>query len=113
VLKVYQEVCVSAFDRFIIDLRIETIYSGGNRCTIFYFYYLLIVGLIAGWLAGKIMKGKGFGLVGDLIVGVVGAVIGGWVFGLLGFAAYGLIGSIIVALIGALILLYILRLIKK
>ncbi len=75
--------------------------------------YLLVVGLIAGWLAGKIMKGKGFGLVGDLIVGVVGAVIGGWLFSLLGFAAYGLIGSIIVALIGALLLLYVLRLIKK
>ncbi len=75
--------------------------------------YLLVVGLIAGWLAGKIMKGKGFGLIGDLIVGVVGAVIGGWIFSLLGFAAYGLIGSIIVALIGALLLLYVLRLIKK
>jgi uncharacterized membrane protein YeaQ/YmgE (transglycosylase-associated protein family) len=75
--------------------------------------FILVVGLIAGWLAGKIMKGKGFGLIGDLIVGVVGAVVGGWIFSLLGFAAYGLIGSIIVALIGALILLYALRLIKK
>ena len=75
--------------------------------------YLLVVGLIAGWLAGKIMKGKGFGMIGDLIVGVVGAVIGGWLFSLLGFAAYGLISSIIVALIGALLLLYVLRLIKK
>jgi uncharacterized membrane protein YeaQ/YmgE (transglycosylase-associated protein family) len=75
--------------------------------------FLLVVGLVAGFLAGKIMKGKGFGLLGDLIVGVVGAVIGGWLFGLLGFTAYGLIGSIIVALIGAVILLYILRLIKK
>ncbi|HVM32384.1 MAG TPA: GlsB/YeaQ/YmgE family stress response membrane protein [bacterium] len=75
--------------------------------------FILVVGLVAGWLAGKIMKGKGFGLLGDLIVGVVGAVIGGWLFGLLGFTAYGLIGSIVVALIGAVILLYILRLIKK
>ena len=76
--------------------------------------FLLIVGLIAGWLAGKIMKGKGFGLAGDLVVGVLGAVIGGCVFDLLGvWPGYGLIGSIIVALIGALILLYLLRLIKK
>jgi uncharacterized membrane protein YeaQ/YmgE (transglycosylase-associated protein family) len=75
--------------------------------------FLLVVGLVAGFLAGKIMKGKGFGLLGDLIVGVVGAVIGGWLFGLLGFTAYGLIGSILVALIGAIVLLYILRLIKK
>ncbi|MGH7739777.1 MAG: GlsB/YeaQ/YmgE family stress response membrane protein [bacterium] len=75
--------------------------------------FILVVGLVAGWLAGKIMKGKGFGLWGDLVVGVVGAVIGGWLFGMLGFAAYGLVGSIVVALIGALILLYVLRLIKK
>lgn len=75
--------------------------------------FILVVGLVAGWLAGKIMKGKGFGLWGDLVVGVVGAVIGGWLFGMLGFAAYGLVGSIVVALIGSLILLYGLRLIKK
>jgi uncharacterized membrane protein YeaQ/YmgE (transglycosylase-associated protein family) len=77
--------------------------------------FVLIVGLVAGWLAGKIMKGKGFGLVGDLIVGVVGAVIGNWIFILLGFSVYGngLIGSIIVALIGALILLFAVRLFKK
>ena len=77
--------------------------------------FVLIVGLVAGWLAGKIMKGKGFGLVGDLIVGVVGAVIGNWIFILLGFSVYGngLIGSILVALIGALILLFAVRMFKK
>ena len=56
----------------------------------------LIIGAIAGWLAGQIWKGGGFGLVGDIVVGVVGAFIGGWVFGLLGIASGGLIGSIII-----------------
>lgn len=73
----------------------------------------LVIGILAGFLAGKIMKGSGFGLLGDLIVGVVGAFLGGWVFGLLGIAAYGLIGTLITALVGALILLYIIRLIKR
>jgi uncharacterized membrane protein YeaQ/YmgE (transglycosylase-associated protein family) len=75
--------------------------------------WFLVVGLIAGWLAGKIMKGSGFGLFGDLVVGIVGAILGGWVFGLLGLAAWGLIGSIVVALIGALILLYVIRIVKR
>lgn len=73
----------------------------------------LLIGLAAGWIAGKLMKGGGFGLVGDLVVGVVGAYLGGWVFGLLGLAAYGLIGSLIMATIGAMLLLYIIRLVKK
>ena len=73
----------------------------------------LVIGILAGWLAGKIMKGGGFGLVGDLVVGVVGAFLGGWVFGLLGIAAYGLLGSLVTALIGALLLLFIVRLVKR
>jgi uncharacterized membrane protein YeaQ/YmgE (transglycosylase-associated protein family) len=75
--------------------------------------WILLVGLIAGWLAGKIMKGGGFGLVGDLIVGIVGAIIGGWLFGLLGIATWGFIGNIVMALVGALILLYVIRLVKR
>jgi uncharacterized membrane protein YeaQ/YmgE (transglycosylase-associated protein family) len=75
--------------------------------------YILFVGLVAGFLAGKIMKGKGFGLVGDLVVGVLGAIIGWWIFGMLGIGGYGLLGSIILALIGALLLLYIVRVVKK
>ncbi|MEO8139336.1 MAG: GlsB/YeaQ/YmgE family stress response membrane protein [Gemmatimonadota bacterium] len=75
--------------------------------------WLLLVGLIAGWLAGKIMKGSGFGLIGDLVVGVLGAVIGGWLFGMLGLTAWGLIGSILMALVGALLLLYVVRMVKK
>jgi uncharacterized membrane protein YeaQ/YmgE (transglycosylase-associated protein family) len=73
----------------------------------------LVIGAVAGWLAGVIMKGGGYGLVGDIIVGVIGSLIGGWLFGLLGIAAGGLIGSIIAAVVGAIILIAILRLIKR
>jgi len=73
----------------------------------------LVIGAVAGWLAGVIMKGGGFGLVGDIVVGVVGSLIGGWLFDLLGIAAGGLIGSIVAAVVGAIILIAILRLIKR
>jgi len=73
----------------------------------------LVIGAVAGWLAGVIMKGGGYGLVGDIIVGVIGSLIGGWLFGLLGIAAGGLIGSIVAAVVGAIILIAILRLIKR
>ena len=58
------------------------------------FILFLIIGAIAGWLAGRIMKGRGFGIIGNLIVGIIGAFIGGFVFSLLGIATYGLIGFI-------------------
>jgi uncharacterized membrane protein YeaQ/YmgE (transglycosylase-associated protein family) len=74
----------------------------------------ILIGLAAGWLAGQIVKGGGYGIVGDIIVGVIGAVIGGFLFQRSGaFAGSGLIGSLIVATIGAVILLFVLRLIKK
>ena len=72
----------------------------------------LAIGAVAGWLAGTFMKGAGFGLVGNIVVGVVGAVIGGFVFGLLGIFANGLIGSIVTATAGAALLLYIVSLLK-
>ena len=76
--------------------------------------WFLVVGLVAGWLAGMLVKGGGFGLVGDLVVGVIGAVLGGWLFSTLGASAGGgLLGSIIVATIGAVVLLFIVRLIKQ
>jgi uncharacterized membrane protein YeaQ/YmgE (transglycosylase-associated protein family) len=75
--------------------------------------WFLIIGAIAGWLAGKIMKGKGFGLLGNLVIGIVGAFIGGFLFRLVGLAAYGLFGSLIMALVGAIVLLWIVGLIKK
>lgn len=74
----------------------------------------LIIGAIAGWLAGKIVEGSGFGLVVNIIVGIVGALIGGWLAELLAISiGGGLIGSIILAVIGAVILLFVLRLIKR
>ena len=74
----------------------------------------LAIGAIAGWLAGTLMKGGGFGLLGNIIVGILGAIVGGYVFGMLGIAAGGgLIGSIITATVGATLLLFIVKLIKK
>lgn len=69
----------------------------------------LIVGAIAGWLAGAVMKGRGFGLVGNLIVGILGALVGGLVFG----SGYTLLGQILVAFVGALILLVLIGLVKR
>jgi uncharacterized membrane protein YeaQ/YmgE (transglycosylase-associated protein family) len=75
---------------------------------------LLIVGAIAGWLAGQIVRGFGFGLVGNIIVGIVGAVIAGWLFPRLGVnLGGGIIGSIIAAAIGAVILLFIIGLVRR
>ena len=74
----------------------------------------LIVGAIAGWLAGVLVKGGGFGVLVDIIVGVVGAFIGGWLAGVLGIhVGGGWIASIVTATVGAVILLFILRLIKR
>jgi uncharacterized membrane protein YeaQ/YmgE (transglycosylase-associated protein family) len=76
--------------------------------------YWIVVGLIAGWLAGKVMKGGGYGVLVDIILGILGGIIGGWVFGMLGiWPGGGMIGSIIVAFIGAVILIWITRLVKK
>ncbi|KXU88839.1 hypothetical protein CI15_11105 [Paraburkholderia monticola] len=74
----------------------------------------LIIGAIAGWLAGVLVKGGGFGLIVDIIVGIVGAFIGGWLAGVLHISlGGGWIGSIITALIGAVILLFIIRLVRR
>ena len=73
----------------------------------------LAIGAVAGWLAGVITKGGGFGLLGDIVIGILGAVVGGYVFGTLGIAITGLVGSIITATLGAVILLFLIRLIKR
>jgi len=74
----------------------------------------IIVGLIAGWLAGQVMKGDGYGMVVDIILGLLGGVLGGWIFEKLGVSTGGgMIGSIIVAFIGAVILVGITRLLKR
>jgi len=72
-----------------------------------------VVGLIAGWAAGRIMKGGGYGVVMDIVLGIIGAVLGGWVLGVLGIHAGGFIGTIIVAIFGAVVLIWITRLLKK
>jgi uncharacterized membrane protein YeaQ/YmgE (transglycosylase-associated protein family) len=74
---------------------------------------ILIVGLIAGWLAGQIVRGTGFGLIGDLVIGIIGAFIGGWLLPQLGIhLAAGIVGAIINATIGAVLLLLIIRLVR-
>ncbi|MAT51234.1 MAG: GlsB/YeaQ/YmgE family stress response membrane protein [Porticoccaceae bacterium] len=73
----------------------------------------LAVGALVGWLAGLIVKGRGFGVVGNVVVGIVGSVLGGYIFGLLGITTGGLLGAIIMATIGAVILLFLIGLVKK
>jgi len=73
----------------------------------------LLIGLVAGWLAGKIMKGRGFGLVGNLIVGVIGALLGGFLFRILGMTTTSTLGSLLTAIVGAIVLLFIVGQLKK
>jgi len=76
--------------------------------------YSIIVGLIAGWLAGQVMRGGGYGILIDIVLGLVGGVIGGWLFGALGvFPGGGVIGSILVSFVGAVILVAISRAIRR
>lgn len=78
------------------------------------FIWFIFVGLVAGWLAGQLMKGGGFGIVGDIIMGVLGSVLGGFLFRFFGLSiGLGVLGSIIVATIGAVVLIFTLRLIKR
>ena len=67
--------------------------------------WLVLIGIVAGWLAGQIMKRQGSGWLGNLIVGVIGSLVGGFLFGLIGLAAYGLVGRLIMATFGAVVLL--------
>ena len=75
--------------------------------------WFLLVGLVAGWLAGKIMKGSGYGVIGDIVLGVVGAFVGGFLFRLVGIVAFGTIGAIIVATVGAIVLVALAKAFKK
>jgi uncharacterized membrane protein YeaQ/YmgE (transglycosylase-associated protein family) len=77
------------------------------------FLWFLIIGGIAGWIAGLIMQGSGFGIPINILVGIIGAVIGGWLFTLLGVATYGLLGSLITAVLGAVLLLFILSMFSR
>jgi uncharacterized membrane protein YeaQ/YmgE (transglycosylase-associated protein family) len=74
----------------------------------------LVIGAVAGWLAGKIIKGGGFGILGNIIVGILGAVIGGWLFGILGISVGGeWIGPLVTATVGAIVLLFVVGLIRS
>jgi uncharacterized membrane protein YeaQ/YmgE (transglycosylase-associated protein family) len=73
----------------------------------------IIIGLIAGWLTGKLMRGEGYGLFADILLGLVGAVIGSWIFNALGIVAYGRIGFLAMALVGAIVLVSIVHLIRS
>jgi uncharacterized membrane protein YeaQ/YmgE (transglycosylase-associated protein family) len=73
----------------------------------------LLIGVLAGWLGGLIMRGGGFGLWGNLLVGVIGAFLGGFVFDILGISTTGMVGSLITAVAGAVLLLFLVGLVKK
>lgn len=76
--------------------------------------YSIVVGLIAGWLAGQVMKGGGYGILMDIVLGLVGGLVGGWLFGALGIGAgSGAIGSILVAFVGAVLLVALSRMLRR
>ena len=78
------------------------------------FVWFILIGLIAGWLAGVLVRGGGFGVIGDIVVGVIGALLGGFLFRTLGlFPGGGLLSSLFVATVGAVVLIFIVRLIKR
>ncbi len=73
----------------------------------------LIIGVLSGWIAGKLWKGKGFGLIGNLVIGIIGALVGGLIFSVLDVSAGGDIGRIVMSVVGALVLLYLVNLFAK
>jgi uncharacterized membrane protein YeaQ/YmgE (transglycosylase-associated protein family) len=77
------------------------------------FLIWIISGIIAGWLAGLLVKGKGFGLIGDLVIGLLGGLIGGWLAGLFGLQAVSWLGNIITAAVGGVVLVAIVRILRR
>jgi uncharacterized membrane protein YeaQ/YmgE (transglycosylase-associated protein family) len=75
--------------------------------------WFLIIGIVAGWLAGQIMRGEGYGLIGNMVMGVIGAFVGGFLFGLVGLSAHGFVGSLIAATVGAVVFIFLLRSLKR
>ncbi|MBX9108508.1 GlsB/YeaQ/YmgE family stress response membrane protein [Parabacteroides johnsonii] len=78
-----------------------------------YFIWYIIIGILAGFIAGKVMRGGGFGILINLLVGIAGGLLGGWGFGLLGIATAGILGSLITSVAGAILLLWIVSLFKS
>jgi uncharacterized membrane protein YeaQ/YmgE (transglycosylase-associated protein family) len=77
-----------------------------------YLFWEIVIGILAGYLAGRIMRGRGYGIVIDLLLGVAGSILGGIVFGLLGLYSSGLVGQLVIATAGAVLLIYIVRRIR-
>jgi len=75
--------------------------------------WTIVIGILAGFIASKLVSGSGKGLLMDLVIGIVGSVLGGWIFTLLGLGAYGLVGQLVMAVVGAVALLLIVRAIKR
>jgi uncharacterized membrane protein YeaQ/YmgE (transglycosylase-associated protein family) len=74
-----------------------------------YLIWQIVIGILAGFLAGKIMRGRGYGILMDLLLGIVGSMLGGAVFGLLGLYSSGIVGRLVVATVGATLLIYVVR----
>lgn len=77
------------------------------------FIWFIIIGILAGFVAGKLMRGGGFGLIVNLVVGIIGGVLGGWLFSLFGLHAGGIIGSLVTSVVGAIVLLWIVSLFSR
>ncbi|MBN2008563.1 GlsB/YeaQ/YmgE family stress response membrane protein [candidate division KSB1 bacterium] len=75
--------------------------------------WFLVIGLVAGWLSGRLIRGRGFGVLGNLIVGVIGAIVGGFVFDVVGITAYGFTGSLVMAVVGSVLFLFLISFIKR
>lgn len=75
--------------------------------------WFIVIGIVAGWLAGLVVRGRGLGIIADLVVGVIGAIIGGYLFGYLGISVDGTIGSLITATVGAILLLCVVQLFRR
>jgi len=78
-----------------------------------HFLVWIISGIVAGWLTGLVMKGRGYGLIGDLVVGLLGGLIGGWLFSLFGVTAQNWLGEILVAVIGGVVLVAVIRVLRR
>lgn len=84
-----------------------------NNAALMGWIWVIVIGILAGFIAGKIMRGKGFGMIVDLLLGIVGAWLGGYLFTVFGLTAGGIIGRLLMSVIGAMLLLFLIRLIKK
>jgi uncharacterized membrane protein YeaQ/YmgE (transglycosylase-associated protein family) len=85
----------------------------GRKAGKMHLLWFLLIGIVAGWLAGQLMRGGGYGMFGDLVLGVVGSFVGGWLLAVLGLHAGGTIGTLVTATIGAVALIFIARLLKR